>query len=209
MHVFIFILPLNCKLNLKTKLIFTKTYILRELSVYLRSKIVRIMEYTALLEKQILGRLKIDNPWWTEGRIPSYYQDMSPRLYLDIFYPLVKDVSIQRALILMGPRRVGKTVMLYHSIQQLIDDGVSPQNIIYVSVETPIYNNILLEQLFSLAKQILSKEDSQEEFYVFFDEIQYLKDWEINLKSLVDTYHNVKFVVSGSAAAALKKSSVV
>ena len=127
---------------------------------------------------------------------------MSPRLYLDIFYPLVKDVSIQRALILMGPRRVGKTVMLYHSIQQLIDDGVSPQNIIYVSVETPIYNNILLEQLFSLAKQILSKEDSQEEFYVFFDEIQYLKDWEINLKSLVDTYHNVKFVVSGSAAAA-------
>ena len=82
------------------------------------------MEYTTLLEKQILGRLKIDNPWWTEGRIPYYYQDMSPRLYLDIFYPQVKDISIQRALILMGPRRVGKTVMLYHSIQRLIDEGV-------------------------------------------------------------------------------------
>ena len=165
------------------------------------------MEYTALLEKQIQGRLKIDNPWWTEGKIPSYYQMMTPRLYLDIFYPLVKDVSIQRALILMGPRRVGKTVMLYHSIQRLIDEGVSPQNIIYVSVETPIYNNILLEQLFTLAKQILGKEDSKEKFYVFFDEIQYLKDWEVNLKSLVDTYHDVKFVASGSAAAALKKSS--
>lgn len=165
------------------------------------------MEYTTLLEKQIQGRLKIDNPWWTEGKIPSYYQMMTPRLYLDIFYPLVKDVSIQRALILMGPRRVGKTVMLYHSIQRLIDEGVSPQNIIYVSVETPIYNNILLEQLFTLAKQILGKEDSKEKFYVFFDEIQYLKDWEVNLKSLVDTYHDVKFVASGSAAAALKKSS--
>ena len=100
------------------------------------------MEYTALLEKQILGRLKVDNPWWTEGKIPSYYQVMSPRLYLDIFYPLVKDISIQRALILMGPRRVGKTVMLYHSIQRLIDEGVSPQNIIYVSVESS--NNIEL-----------------------------------------------------------------
>ena len=165
------------------------------------------MEYTALLEKQIQGRLKIDNPWWTEGKIPSYYQMMTPRLYLDIFYPLVKDVSIQRALILMGPRRVGKTVMLFHSIQRLIDEGVSPQNIIYVSVETPIYNNILLELLFTLAKQILGKEDSKEKFYVFFDEIQYLKDWEVNLKSLVDTYHDVKFVASGSAAAALKKSS--
>ncbi|MDY4842613.1 MAG: ATP-binding protein [Prevotella sp.] len=165
------------------------------------------MEYTALLEKQIQGRLKIDNPWWTEGKIPSYYQMMTPRLYLDIFYPLVKDVSIQRALILMGPRRVGKTVMLYHSIQRLIDEGVSPQNIIYVSVETPIYNNILLELLFTLAKQILGKEDSKEKFYVFFDEIQYLKDWEVNLKSLVDTYHDVKFVASGSATAVLKKSS--
>ena len=165
------------------------------------------MEYTALLEKQILGRLKVDNPWWTEGKVPSYYQAMSPRLYLDMFYPLVKDVSIQRALILMGPRRVGKTVMLYHCIQRLIDEGVPPQNIIYVSVETPIYNGILLEQLFNLAKQSLGKEDSKERFYVFFDEIQYLKDWELGLKSLVDTYHDVKFVASGSAAAALRKSS--
>ena len=165
------------------------------------------MEYTAILEKQILGRLKVDNPWWTEGKVPSFYGKMSPRLYLDIFYPLVKDVDIQRAIILMGPRRVGKTVMIYHSIKKLIGEGVSPQNIIYVSVETPIYNNILLEQLFNLACQILGKEKGKEQFYVFFDEIQYLKDWEINLKSLVDTYHNVKFVASGSAAAALKKSS--
>lgn len=165
------------------------------------------MEYTELLERQIIGRLKVDNPWWMEGKVPSFYQEMSPRLYLDIFYPLVKDISIQRALILMGPRRVGKTVMLYHSIQRLIDEGISPQNIIYVSVETPIYNNILLEQLFVLAKQVLGKEDSKESFYVFFDEIQYLKNWEINLKSLVDTYHHVKFIASGSAAAALKKSS--
>ena len=137
------------------------------------------MEYTAILEKQILGRLKVDNPWWTEGKVPSFYGKMSPRLYLDIFYPLVKDVDIQRAIILMGPRRVGKTVMIYHSIKKLIDEGVSPQNIIYVSVETPIYNNILLEQLFNLACQILGKEKGKEQFYVFFDEIQYLKDWEI------------------------------
>lgn len=183
-----------------------KTCRIRKIALYLHSKST-VMEYTALLEKQILGRLKIDNPWWTEGKIPSYYQAMSPRLYLNIFYPLVKDISIQRALILMGPRRVGKTVMLYHSIQRLIDDGVSPQNIIYVSVETPIYNGILLEQLFNLAKHVLGKEDSKEQFYVFFDEIQYLKEWEIGLKSLVDTYHDVKFIASGSAAAALLKSS--
>lgn len=85
------------------------------------------MEYTSLLEKQIIGRLKVDNPWWSEGSIPGFYAGMSPRLYLNIFYPLVQDTDLRRAIILMGPRRVGKTVMMYHSIQRLISEGVSPQ----------------------------------------------------------------------------------
>ncbi len=165
------------------------------------------MIYNELIEKQVLGRLRVDNPWWTENEVPSFYADMQPRLYLDIFYPLVVDTAVRRAMILMGPRRVGKTVMLFHTIQRLIADGVSPQNIIYISVETPIYNKIMLEQLFNLAKQVLGKSDNKERFYVFFDEIQYLRDWELNLKSLVDTYHNVKFIASGSAAAELKKRS--
>ena len=135
------------------------------------------MQYNEILEKQIIGRLRVDNPWWTENEIAPFYAEMHPRLYLDIFYPLVVEMTIRRAIILMGPRRVGKTVMLYHTIQRLIADGVSPQYIIYISVETPIYNKILLEQLFNLAKQALGKENSKEEFYVFFDEIQYLKEW--------------------------------
>lgn len=164
------------------------------------------MQYNELLEKQIIGRLRLDNPWWTEKEIAPFYAQMHPRLYLDIFYPLVAETDLRRAIILMGPRRVGKTVMIFHTIQRLIADGVSPQNIIYISVETPIYNQILLEQLFNLAKRALGKsENCTEQFYVFFDEIQYLKDWEVNLKSLVDTYYNVKFVASGSAAAELKK----
>ena len=47
------------------------------------------MEYTALLEQQIIGRLRVDNPWWTEGKIPTFYYEMTPRLYMDIFYPIV------------------------------------------------------------------------------------------------------------------------
>lgn len=169
--------------------------------------IICCMEYTELLEKQIIGRLKVDNPWWTESKIPDYYAQMSPRLYLKIFMPLVLATGLRRALILMGPRRVGKTVMMFHAIQQLIDNGVPAQNIIYISVETPIYNKIYLEQLFTLACQVLGKNPVQDQMYVFYDEIQYLKEWEVDLKSLVDTYRNVKFVASGSAAAELKKRS--
>ena len=166
------------------------------------------MEYTELLEKQIIGRLRVDNPWWSEGSIPTFYKDMKPRLYIDMFYSLVTDVDLQRAVVLMGPRRVGKTVMLLHTIARLLADGVPQQNIIYISVETPIYNKIYLEQLFNLSKKTLGKpENDKDQYYVFFDEIQYLKDWEVNLKSLVDTYKNVKFIASGSAAAELKKRS--
>ncbi len=139
--------------------------------------------------------------------MPDFYSSMSPRLYLNILYPLIKDSELRRAVILMGPRRVGKTVMMFHTIQRLIDDGISPQNIIYISVETPIYNKIYLEQLLLLACQILGKNSSKERLFVFYDEIQYLKNWEVGLKSLVDTYINVKFIASGSAAAELKKKS--
>lgn len=65
---------------------------------------------------------------------------MKRRLYIDAFYKLVKDMDIRRGIVLMGPRRVGKTIMIYHTIEQLITDGVDPQKIIYLSIDTPIYN---------------------------------------------------------------------
>jgi predicted AAA+ superfamily ATPase len=106
----------------------------------------------------------------------------------------------------MGPRRVGKTVMLYHTIQKLISEGVPPQKILYASIETPIYNNIPLDDLFTMAKKATGDMDSKG-WFIFFDEIQYLKEWEVHLKTLVDVYHDTKFTASGSAAAALKLKS--
>lgn len=165
------------------------------------------MEYTELLEKQILGRLRVDNPWWTEGEIPEFYHQLTPRPYLDLFLPLVQATDLRRALILLGPRRVGKTVLMFHTIQRLIEEGVPAQHIIYLSVETPIYHGLLLEQLFNLACRLLGRNPAKEQMYVFYDEIQYLAGWEVNLKSLVDTYRTVKFVASGSAAAELGRRS--
>jgi predicted AAA+ superfamily ATPase len=45
------------------------------------------------------------------------------------------------------------------------------------------------------------------ELTVIFDEIQYLKDWEVHLKSLVDSFPGIRFIASGSAAAALRLKS--
>ncbi|MDI9363400.1 MAG: ATP-binding protein [Flavobacterium sp.] len=157
-------------------------------------------------EEQIIARLQFENPWWASGSLDNYYQAFHPRLYFNLFYPLIKNSAVHRATVLMGPRRVGKTVMLYHTIQQLINDGISPQKILYASIETPIYNNISLENLFSMAKKATGNIES-DGWFIIYDEIQYLKDWEVHLKTLVDTFHNTKFIASGSAAAALKLKS--
>ena len=159
------------------------------------------------LKEQLVKRMSIDNPWWLKGTIAEDYKELPSRVYLEEFYPLVVDRSVRRAVILMGPRRVGKTVMIFHTIDKLIEEGVDPHKIIYISIDTPIYNNHSLEELFHYARQALKHEDNLEGYYVFFDEIQYLKDWEVHLKSLVDTYRSTKFVASGSAAAALKMKS--
>ncbi|MBW7869085.1 MAG: ATP-binding protein [Brumimicrobium sp.] len=153
--------------------------------------------------EKIIERLRYENPWWVNKQIPETYSSMSKRLYFDLFYPYVIEKKVRRALVLMGPRRVGKTVMLFHSIQQLIDEKINPQKIFFVGIDNPIYVHLSLEDILSLCKQSLNQEDLKG-CYVFFDEIQYLKDWERHLKVLVDNYPETKFIVSGSAAAALK-----
>ncbi len=157
-------------------------------------------------KSQVLERIQFENYWWHNSGIEEDYNAMQRRLYFDIFKPMVFDLSINRAVVLMGPRRVGKTVMLHHTIQELIDKGVPKQKIIFITVENPIYTNIALEELFKYALEAIGNQNPKDCF-VFFDEIQYLKDWEIHLKTLVDSYRSTKFIVSGSAAAALKFKS--
>ncbi len=160
----------------------------------------------AFSKEQILTKIKFENPWWDSGTIDPYYSSMRRRLYFDLFAPLIYKKNIRRAVVLMGPRRVGKTVMLFHLVQDLIHKGVKPVQICYLSIENPIYNGLSLEELFLYYLEV-SGQKPTDELYVIFDEIQYLKNWEIHLKSLVDSYHSIKFIASGSAAAALKLKS--
>jgi predicted AAA+ superfamily ATPase len=153
--------------------------------------------------EKIIERLRYENPWWVDKQIPEVYSKMAKRLYFNLFYPFVIEKNVKRALVLMGPRRVGKTVMLFHCIQQLLAENINPHKIFFISIDNPIYVHLSLEDILNLCKQSLNK-DNLKGCYVFFDEIQYLKDWERHLKVLVDSFPNTKFIVSGSAAAALK-----
>jgi len=139
--------------------------------------------------------------------ISEGYRGLRRRSYFNLLYPLIKTSEVRRAVLLMGPRRVGKTVLIHHVIQQLLDDGVDPRHICYISVDHPIFNNLGLLDLVSRYEASAGISLSDPGLFVFFDEVQYIKDWEVHLKALVDDYPDVRFVASGSAAAALKLKS--
>lgn len=157
-------------------------------------------------ENDILLSLAQDNPWWTSEYLKNVQDAFTPRSYLKAFSDLTLNWNVKRSIILMGPRRVGKTVLLKQLINNAIRDGLSCKQILYASVDTPLYNQIALEKfLYLYEKQQPHDKDSNR--LVIFDEIQYLKNWEVHLKVLTDKYPNTKFVVSGSAAAVLNLKS--
>ena len=158
-------------------------------------------------QKDIVARLQFDNPWWESGVNGKVaFENTSRRMYFEAFHRTITDVTVHRATVLMGPRRIGKTVMVYHSVRALLDAKVNPKAIFYVSLETPIYTGLSLEGILGYF-QALFAHGRDAVLYVFFDEIQYLKNWEVHLKSLVDSYPDYRFAATGSAAAALRLKS--
>jgi len=159
-----------------------------------------------IAKSDILKSLRRDNPWWDA----SYKMAQSPtektRAYFSPFSTLALDWSVRRSTILMGPRRVGKTVMLRQLIEKAINEGFSGQNILFVSIDTPLYSGMPLSRLIDLFEEE-TEHDAQARRIIVFDEIQYLKDWEVHLKVLTDQHPNTRFIASGSAAAALRLKS--
>lgn len=156
-------------------------------------------------EEEIKNRLKYDNPWWAA---PSAKASRFPqrRHFFKQFYELITQTAYNRAVILLGMRRIGKTVMMRQAIDELIADGVPGNAIFFASLDQPIFIGAALEKLVALFRSEFQHKPD-ERLYVFFDEIQYLRDWEVHLKVLVDDHPNIRFCASGSAAAALKRQS--
>ena len=83
-----------------------------------------------------------------------------------------------------GIRRCGKSVMLELIQQELTESGVSPTQFIAINFEDMSYSHLqtaqaLHDEITKRAKEIDGK------VYLFFDEIQEVKDWEkcINLSA--------------------------
>jgi len=155
-------------------------------------------------QAEIARRLAQHNLWWSQPvgvAVPE--AEFPKRVYFKPFKALALNFQVRRATILLGPRRVGKTFMVKQLIHDAIEEGFEPDAIFYAAMDTPVYAGVSLEQFLEL----FPKDKGSDHRLVVFDEIQYLSNWEVHLKNLVDNYPNTKFIALGSAAAALKLKS--
>ena len=155
--------------------------------------------------QQVTDHLKRLNLWWQTGRMDADTLAMHPRAYLAPIRQLLLEPGLRRAIVLLGPRRVGKTILIRHLMADLLNSGISPHRIAYVEMDHPLLHGQSLETLIRQIEEATPRDEGTR--YLFFDEIQSHKDWEKHLKPLVDHRPDLRILVSGSAAAALKRQS--
>lgn len=155
--------------------------------------------------QQVAEHLKRLNPWWQGVGMDEATAALRPRAYLDPVRQLLLEPNLRRAVVLLGPRRVGKTILIRHLIADLLERGVSAQRVVYVEMDHPLLHGQSLDTLIRQIEEAAPGGEGTR--YLFFDEIQSHKDWEKHLKPLVDHRADLRILVSGSAAAALKRQS--
>lgn len=151
----------------------------------------------------LLERLAFHNPWW---RTKSVSAAFLPKFKRIIFTRLYSYLGGERAVLLKGPRRVGKTTLLYQLIDSLIKENISPADICYLSFDDPLLK-VPLDEIFKIYEQYRGKKLDEGRVYFFLDEAQFLKDWEFTIKLYVDKKFPVTFFVSGSSITLLTQKS--
>lgn len=148
----------------------------------------------------VLKVLTAYNPWWKTGAVNPQMAKTYRRF---AFYEAMKrmdQTSLRRTVILTGTRRVGKTTIQYQMIQALLERGIQPQKIVFVSMDHPMLKlSGINEVLECYHENVYADQD----VYYFFDEVQYAQDWDKWLKTIYDMQPDTQVVATGSASPAL------
>ena len=97
--------------------------------------------------------------------------------------------------VIMGIRRCGKSVLLLQIINEIKEKGIEEKQIIYINFENEDYN--FIKNDIDLHNYIKEKITNKEKYYLFFDEIQNVKDWEKAINSFKAS-KNVSIFITGS-----------
>lgn len=145
------------------------------------------------------------NPHW-EGKPGPIIPTMRRWVFSRLFRLLKQGLT--PSVVLRGPRRVGKTVLLRQIMEELLRQGIDRSYILYVAfdeieslagIKDPVlsisrwYEQRILKRSFNeLARAGLNA-------YILLDEVQNLSAWAPQVKHLVDN-QNVRVLVTGNSS---------
>ena len=159
----------------------------------------------AIISKEGLLKVLVSyNPWWKTGVVNPKLSKTYKRF---AFYEAMKRLNqtdIRRTVVLTGTRRVGKTTIQYQMIEALLQSGVPPQKIVFISMDHPMLKLSAMNEILECYHENIYPE---QDVYYFFDEIQYAQDWDKWLKAIYDMQPDTKMVATGSASPVLIKGS--
>lgn len=123
--------------------------------------------------------LAFQNPWWRTGSVGDkeklgYFE----RPMLNRVFSQLSDGG--KVVSIIGPRRVGKTVIVHQAVQRLLKDGVAPNRIFYLPLDNPeITKSGIVNELMDFVAQAVKTPlyELETPVYVFLDEVHKLRSW--------------------------------
>ena len=98
----------------------------------------------------------------------------------------------------VGIRRTGKSYMMYQQIHNLMNDGISSSQIIYVNFEDERLLEIGVDDLNTILEIGIEFSGSKGKPYLFLDEIQNVDGWEKFVRRVADMKYRINITGSNS-----------
>lgn len=111
-----------------------------------------------------------------------------------------KNCFKHRLSILVGQRGVGKTTLIVQYLLNTVEGDILSTKILYVPSDHFLLGKLSLYEIAATFSQLGGK-------VIAFDEIHKYSDWSRELKSIYDTFPELKIIASGSSALEVYKGS--
>lgn len=98
----------------------------------------------------------------------------------------------------VGIRRTGKSYMMYQQIHDLMNDGISSSQIVYVNFEDERLLEISVDDLNTILELGIEFSGSKGIPYLFLDEIQNVDGWEKFVRRVADMKYRINITGSNS-----------
>ncbi len=140
---------------------------------------------------------------WIEV-IKDFYEFKLPELVeRDI---KISEIPIKRAVSIIGPRRAGKTYLMFQVMRGLIEKNTEKSRLLYVNLESDLLIGCELSDLRNMLELFyeIYPENKNMKVYLFLDEIQIVHGWEKFVRAVMDS-ENIQIYISGSSSKLLSK----